>query len=114
MATSTAGLTFTKAIIPLVSTIKEEDLIYISLSNMFVQQGNVIKHKAEVLKITSKNIEAILCMIQDFDAAVTPASLNCIQNGPKLFALFCQILSRSIWDEWDLACQGQPAMVASF
>eukprot|EP00977_Amphora_coffeiformis_P009356 scaffold2144_cov98-Amphora_coffeaeformis.AAC.1 len=111
---SVPGLTLSNPVIPIISSVNEDEWVYVTLSNTFVQVGNQVKRKAEVPKLASEDVEHILRVIQEFDAAAEPANLNIAANGPKLFALFRQIVTGTIRDEWDLATQGQPATVVGF
>lgn len=112
---STTGISLNKAIIPLVPLVKEEDYLYVTLSNTFVDvNGDLIKKKTEVPKIHTEDKECMLRFILEFDEAMEPPDLNAINDGPTLYALFRQVVSGTIRDEWDLARQGLPQTVAGF
>ena len=115
MAFSTRGLSgIDEPIIPIEPQYEEEDFVTVELSNNYDENGVTIKKKHVTPKMTEAELELMLHAIVEFDEAVSESNLNCDADGPKLFALFRQVMVTSIRQQWDTSRANQPNTHAGF
>ena len=115
---SVLGATLTKAIIPLVPLIKEEDLEKVTLTS-YVTVGQAPnqrseKRKATIISCSTGDPETLLRTIVEFlDAASQVSRLN-LTAGPNRYNKFRECLGGAVRDTWDVIAPNHAQTVNGF
>ena len=109
---STYGLVLNEAaVIPLVSTLKPEDMGTVTLKNKIRVGGagantEYEKREATIPMCDRVNKELLLRVCKEFDNACVASRLN-LTNGPKRFSKFREVLGLEYHVDWDNCADAQ-------
>ena len=109
MTDTAVAIALQKAPIPLKPKLKEEDYRMVTLTNMV---GNH-KRKAELPKITTRDVELITKAVLDFEDIARPSRLN-LNTAALLFDKFREVTQGTFRTKFDQLRANNPATVQGF